>query len=70
MNVFHFFITSKITKNANKATHYVKLGKNRQESSKCNYYIISPRVTIKAIIIMNNKLIDVIGYRASPASCP
>jgi len=35
------------------ATHYVKLGKKRRESSNRNYYIISPRVTIKAIIIIN-----------------
>jgi len=31
-------------------THYVKLGKKRPESSKRNYYIISPRVIIKEII--------------------
>ena len=31
--------------------HYVKLGKKRRESSNRNYYIISPRVIIKAIII-------------------
>ena len=31
---------------------YVKLGKKERESSKRNYYIISPRVIIKAIIIM------------------
>jgi len=36
------------------ATHYVKLGKKRRESSKRNYYIISPRVIIKAIIIIQN----------------
>jgi len=30
----------------------LKLGKKRRESSKRNYYIISPRVTIKAIIII------------------
>jgi len=30
----------------------MKLGKKRRESSKRNYYIISPRVIIKAIIIM------------------
>jgi len=29
----------------------LKLGKKRRESSKRNYYIISPRVIIKAIII-------------------
>jgi len=51
MNVFQFFIICKRTNNANNATHYVKLGKKRRESSKRNYYIISPRVMIKAIII-------------------
>jgi len=35
-----------------KQRHSLKLGKKRQESSKRNYYIISPRVIIKAIIIM------------------
>jgi len=29
----------------------LKLGMKRRESSDCNYYIISPRVIIKAIII-------------------
>jgi len=52
VKVFQFFITCKSTNNANNATHYVKLGKKRQESSKRNYYIIFPRVIIKAIIIM------------------
>jgi len=52
MNVFQFFIICKRTNNANNATHYVKLGKKRRESSKRNYYIISPRVIIKAIIII------------------
>ena len=45
------FITCIRTNNANNATHYVKLGKKRRESSTGNYYIISTRVTIKAIII-------------------
>ena len=44
-----------MTNNANNATHYVKLGKKRLESSKRNYYIISPRVIIKAIIIKRDK---------------
>jgi len=52
MNVFQFFIICKRTNNANSATHYVKLGKKRRESSKRNYCIISPRVIIKAIIII------------------
>jgi len=30
----------------------MKLGKKRRESSKRNYYIISPRMIIKAIIII------------------
>ena len=34
---FQFFITCKRTNNANNATHYVKLGKKRRESSKRNY---------------------------------
>jgi len=36
-------------------THYVKLGKERRESSKRKYYIISPRVIIKAIIIITSQ---------------
>jgi len=48
---FQFFI---ICKRTNNATHYVKLGKKRRESSKRNYYIISPGVIIKAIIIIMN----------------
>jgi len=56
MNVFQFFITCKTTNSANNATHYVKLGKKRQESSKRNYYITSPRVIIKVIIIIKFSL--------------
>jgi len=52
MNVFQFFIICKRTNNANNATHYVKPGKKRRESSKRNYNIISPKVIIKAIIVM------------------
>ena len=48
---FSFFITCKRTNNAKNATYYVKLGEKRRESFKRNYYIISPRVIIKAIII-------------------
>jgi len=51
MNVLKFIITYKRTNNANNATDYVKLGETRRESSKHIYYIISPRVIIKAIII-------------------
>jgi len=36
-----------------KHRHSLKLGKKNRESSKRNYYIISPKVIIKAIIIMN-----------------
>ena len=31
----------------------MRLGKGRRESSKRNYYVISPRVIIKAIIIIS-----------------
>jgi hypothetical protein len=34
-----------------KQRHSLKLRKKRRESSKLNYYIISPRAIIKAIII-------------------
>jgi len=56
MNIFNFSESSlaKKTNNANNATHYVKLGKKRRESSKRNYYTISPRVIIKAIIIKHS----------------
>jgi len=49
---FQFFITHHRTNNSNNATHYAKLGKKRRECSKRKYYIISPRVSIKAIIII------------------
>jgi len=54
MNVFSFPSPAKRTDNANNATHYAKLGhtRKRRKSSKRNYYIISPRVRIKAIIII------------------
>ena len=51
MNFFQFFITCKRTNKAYNVTHYVKLGKKRRKSSKRNYYIISQRVILKAIII-------------------
>ena len=41
----------KRTNNTNHATRHVKLGKKTRESSKRNYYIISPRVIIKTIVI-------------------
>jgi len=52
MNVFGFVSPAKRTNNANNATHYVKIGEKRRKSSKRNYYFISPRVMIKAIIII------------------
>jgi len=55
MNVSQLFITCKRTNNTNNATHYVKPGKKRRKSSKRNYHIISPRVIIKAIIIIWTK---------------
>ena len=39
-----------------KQRHSLKLGKKRRESSERNYYIISPRVIIKAIIIISSEL--------------
>jgi len=55
---FQFFITCKRTNNAHNASHYVKLGKKRREISKRKYYIISPRVIIKAIIIIQHSQIS------------
>ena len=52
MNIFQFFTFKRKTNHANNATHCVKLGKKKRESSERNYYIISPRVIIKAIIII------------------
>jgi hypothetical protein len=66
MNVFQLFITCKRTNNANNVTHYVKICKKRRESSKRNYYIISPRVIIKAIIIISLHPLLVSGQAASP----
>jgi len=48
MNVFHHLQKDK----QRKQRHSLKLGKKRRESSKLNYYIISPRVIIKAIVII------------------
>jgi len=47
-SVFHHLQKDK----QRKQRHSLKLGKKRPESSKRNYYIISPRVIIKAIIII------------------
>ena len=49
---FQFFITCKRTNNANNATYYVEMGTKRRKSSKRNYFIVSPRVIIKAFIII------------------
>ena len=48
-SVFHHLQEDK----QRKQRHSLKLGKKRRESSKRNYYIISPRVIIKAIIIIS-----------------
>jgi len=42
MNVFSFSSPTKKTNNENNVTHHVKLGKKTRESSKRNYYIVSP----------------------------
>jgi len=47
MNVFHHLQKDK----QRKQRHSLNLGKKRRKSSKRNYYIISQRVIIKAIII-------------------
>ena len=47
-SVFHHMQKDK----QSKQHHSLKLGKEKRESSKGNYYIISPRVIIKAIIIV------------------
>jgi len=47
-SVFHHLQKDK----QRKQRHSLKLGQKRQKSSKRNYYIISPRVIIKAIIII------------------
>ena len=52
MNVFSVFQHLQKDKQR-KQRHSLKLGKKRRESYKRNYYIISPRVIIKAIIIMS-----------------
>jgi len=50
MNVFLVFHHLQKDKQR-KQRHSLKLSKKRRESSKRNYYIISPRVIIKAIIM-------------------
>ena len=58
-----------VSNNANNATHYVKLGTKRCESSKRNYYIISSRVIIKAIIIIEHWKISDRDSNHTCASC-
>jgi len=41
--------------NKRKQRHSLKLGKKRRENSKRNYYNISPRVIIKAIIVITRR---------------
>ena len=60
MNVFIFHHLQKDKQR--KQRHSLKLGKKRRESSKRNYYIISPRVIIKAIIITDVRCTAQIGY--------
>ena len=55
MNVFSVFQHLQKDKQR-KQRHSLKLGKTRRESSKRNYYIISPRVIKKAIIIMRDTM--------------
>jgi len=47
-----FSFSSSAKGQTRKQRHSLKLGKKRRESSKGNYYIISPRVIIKATIII------------------
>jgi len=49
------FITCRRTNNTNNATHNWKLGKKKRKSPKRNYCIISPKVVIKAILIIFHK---------------
>jgi len=51
VSVFHHLQKDKQCKQR----HSLKLGKKRRQSSKRNYYIISPRVIIKATIIILTK---------------
>ena len=52
MDIIFFSIFQHLQKDKpRKQRHSLKLGKKRRETSKRNYYIISPRVIIKAIII-------------------
>ena len=52
MNVFHHLQKDK----QRKQRHLLKLGKKRRESSKRNYCIVSPRVIMKAIIIITKEM--------------
>jgi len=48
-----------------KQRHSLKLGKKRRDSSKRNYYIVSPRVIIKAIIIFCETIVQRIAFGVS-----
>jgi len=54
MNVSQFSSSAK--NKQRKQRHSLKLGKERRESSKHNYYIISPIVIVKAVIIISDNL--------------
>ena len=63
-SVFHHLQKDK----QRKQHHSLKLGKKRRESSTCNYYIILPKVIIKAIIIIGSWLIRVRLFHPCAAS--
>jgi len=65
MNVFSVFHHLQKDKQR-KQRHLLKLSKERRESSKRNYYIISPRVIIKAIINITSVLEGVQQPNKSP----
>ena len=66
-SVFHHLQKDK----QRKQCHSLKLGKKRRESSKRSYYIISPRVIIKAIITNNkNESFESYGWFRVVLQCP
>jgi len=56
-------------KESEQQRHSLKLGKKRRESSERNYYIISPRVIIKAIIISPRPTSNACRQRTATAGC-
>ena len=64
-SVFHHLRKDK----QRKQRHSLKLGKKRRESSKRNYYIISPRVIMKAIIYMWWYCVSTLSYFLLPIQC-